>query len=84
VEKEAVMKIKKAALVVLALTLAIAAAPAALPATNGAYCEGDCNGNDVLIGCSWTMSASACCAWANRICGSFSGVCSGDAELYCP
>lgn len=78
------MKIKQAALLLLALALTLAAAPAVLPAQAGAYCEGDCNGSEVLIGCSWTTSASACCAWANSICTSFSGVCAGDAEIFCP
>jgi hypothetical protein len=80
------VKIKNAALLLLALTLTLAAAaPVELPAQTGAYCEGDCNGNEVLISCSWTTSASACCAYANLTCGSgFSGVCAGDAELFCP
>ena len=82
------MKIKNAALLLLALTLTLAAlAPVELPAQTGAYCEGDCNGNEVHISCSWTTSASACCAFANSSlgCGSnFSGICAGDAELYCP
>ena len=79
------MKIKKAALLLVALTLTLAAAPAMLPAQAGAYCEGECNGNEVLISCSWTTSASYCCAYANFVCGSgFSGTCAGDAEIFCP
>jgi hypothetical protein len=86
VDKEAVMRIKNATLLLLALTLTLAAlTPVQLPAQTGAYCEGDCNGSEVHIGCPWTTSASACCAYANFTCGSgFSGVCSGDAELFCP
>jgi hypothetical protein len=79
------MKITKAALLLVALVLTLAAAPAVLPAQNGASCEGECNGNEVLIGCPWTKSASTCCAYANYVCGgTFSGVCAGDAELFCP
>ncbi len=78
------MRIKNTALLLLALTLTLAAlAPVELPAQAGAYCEGECNGNEVLIGCPWTWSAADCCAYANRICGGFNGICSGDAELLC-
>ena len=77
------MKIKKAALLLVALVLTLAAAPAILPAQAGAYCEGDCNGNEIIFSCPGTISASACCARAIRACGSFNGICSGDAEILC-
>lgn len=80
------MKIRNAALLVLALTLTlVAAAPVELPAQSGAYCEGACDGSEILISCSWTTSASACCSYANLLCRStFTGICYGDAELFCP
>ena len=75
------MKIKKIALLLLVLTMALAAAPA--PASS-AYCEGECNGAEILFGCPGTFSAAQCCIQAQRACGgSFNGVCSGDAELLC-
>lgn len=78
------MKIKKATLLLLALTLTLAAAPSVLPAQGGAYCEGDCNGSEILFSCPSTMSAFACCTRATRSCGgSFNGVCSGDEEILC-
>lgn len=80
------MKIKNAALLLLALTLTLAAlTPMELPAQTGAYCDGACDGSEILISCPWTTSASACCSYANLLCRStFSGVCAGDAELFCP
>jgi len=76
------MKIKKAALLLIAVAVTLAAAPMA-PAQTGAYCEGACGANEIIFSCPWTMSASECCARAIRSCGSFDGICSGDAEILC-
>lgn len=76
------MKIRKAALLLVAVLMVVLAASPA-PAASAA-CEGACGANEILISCPWTMSASDCCGYAQRICGgSFSGVCAGDVELLC-
>jgi hypothetical protein len=79
------VKIKNATLLLLALTLTLAAvAPVELPAQSGAYCEGDCNGSEIFFSCPSTMSAFACCTRVFRSCGgSFNGICSGDEEILC-
>lgn len=75
------MKIRKAALLLVAVLMVLAAtAPA--PAAS-ASCEGACGANEVIISCPWTLSASQCCAYARWSCGTFSGVCAGDAEILC-
>lgn len=77
------MKIKKTALLLVALTLTLAAVPMA-PAQTGASCEGACGGaSEILFSCPGTTSASACCAAAIQACGSFDGICTGDAEILC-
>ena len=74
------MKITKAALLLLALALTLAATP--LMAHN-AYCEGECQGAEILFNCPGTISAAQCCRQARQACGTFTGICSGDAELLC-
>jgi len=76
------MKIKKAALLLIALTLTLTIVPMA-PAQTSASCEGACGPNEVFFGCPGTTSASACCAAAIQACGSFNGICTGDAEILC-
>ena len=76
------MRIKKAALLLIAVALTLAAAPMA-PAQTGAYCEGACGASDIIFRCPWTMSAAECCRYAIRSCGTFDGICTGNAEILC-
>ena len=93
------MKIKNVALLLLAATMALAAAPISeppmelpqvgpppwQPAQASASCEGDCNGTaEIFFPCPGITSASQCCQQAEAACNqNFTGVCSGDAEINC-
>ena len=79
------MKIRKAALLLVAVVMVLAAASPA-PASS-AFCEGVCNGAEIHFSCPGTFSAADCCNRAQQdppgCIGGFHGICEGDAEIVC-
>lgn len=57
-------------------------APEWQPMASGATCEGECDGQEVSLGCG-TSSATGCCNQIQSSCTHFNGICSGDAEILC-